>query len=265
MGMTYSHETITPKRAKELLTGNEKNRRLTPGLVSFLAEEIRAGRWDANNGETIKLNGKTLIDGQHRLHAVIAAGQPVKMAIMSGVSNDAFDTIDLGKRRSLGDTLQRQGYKYYNYLATAARCYVSLQRGAWANSHYFGIRKGLEIIDKHPKLYSSIEFGCKGGQQRYRFCTKFVGSGIFAATHYRATQIDKTTADYFFDHLLTGADLKGGDAILTLRDFFYSLKTEQLTLRTEGRLLMICKAWNCWRDDTPFKARLKPTDLMKME
>lgn len=71
--ITAKVETITPEIAKTMLGENVNNRRISRDNVNLFAREIRNGEWRFN-GEAIKF-GKDgrLLDGQHRLLAVIAA------------------------------------------------------------------------------------------------------------------------------------------------------------------------------------------------
>ena len=76
-------ETITPAQAAEWLKGNTVNRRLVLHHVERLASEMLAGEWRIT-GDCIKLNGDRLLDGQHRLQAIVQspwseADKPLKM------------------------------------------------------------------------------------------------------------------------------------------------------------------------------------------
>lgn len=94
---------ITPAKAQKLLDSNAGNRPLSPARVARYAELMRAGRWRLN-GETIIVGPKDeLIDGQHRLSAVVAAGVSVPMLVARGVPTDARPTIDIGRARSLSN------------------------------------------------------------------------------------------------------------------------------------------------------------------
>ena len=91
--------TIGPDLARYYLAKNKKNRLFNAKHVHFLANEIRTGNWKLN-GDTIVLNDERLIDGQHRLMAVLMADLPITTLLVTGVSSDVFDTIDIGKKRT---------------------------------------------------------------------------------------------------------------------------------------------------------------------
>lgn len=87
--------TVTPTIASSWLSKNDKNRRVAQHHVRKLAGEITAGRWSLN-GQSISFdeNGR-LLDGQHRLNAIILAGIPVQTMVVTGVTDpEAFKTYD---------------------------------------------------------------------------------------------------------------------------------------------------------------------------
>ncbi len=110
--VTYHKVKVTPTLAQEILAaqGPDTNRRLDSFQIGRLSELIRSGKWN-EDVDSIKVS-KTgrLIDGQHRLHAVIRAGvKSVTMLFATGVPEDTIKYIDTGKRRTTGQTLQILG------------------------------------------------------------------------------------------------------------------------------------------------------------
>ena len=102
----YAVETITPGEARQILEGNENNRRLNMATVDYYRRQIENGVWQIN-GESIKLDDRGyLLDGQHRLLAIVKANKPVTTLVVRGLSSEAFKTIDAGKSRSMSDYLK---------------------------------------------------------------------------------------------------------------------------------------------------------------
>lgn len=100
--ITAKVETITPEIAKTMLGENVNNRRISRDNVNLFAREIRNGEWRFN-GEAIKF-GKDgrLLDGQHRLLAVIAADKPLTTLVIRGLEDETQQTMDSGKNPHLG-------------------------------------------------------------------------------------------------------------------------------------------------------------------
>lgn len=95
--ITAKVETITPEIAKTMLGENVNNRRISRDNVNLFAREMRNGEWRFN-GEAIKF-GKDgrLLDGQHRLLAVIAADKPLTTLVIRGLEDETQQTMDSGK------------------------------------------------------------------------------------------------------------------------------------------------------------------------
>lgn len=126
-GMGIRVEYITPDIAKRYLSGNQNNRKLSPSIVNQYSESIKRGEWKLN-GESIKFdNDGKLIDGQHRLHAIIKANTGIEMLVISGLNKEVFSTIDAGKKRTAGDCLSIQGIPNYNSIASIIRIYLKMK------------------------------------------------------------------------------------------------------------------------------------------
>jgi len=122
---------LTPQRALELLEKNLLNRPTSDQHMARIARQITAGKW-RYNGDTIKIavNGDVL-DGQHRLWAIIEANMAVETVIVYGIAREAFSTIDTVRRlRSGGDTIALSGQRVYrNQIAGALGWLLRWERG----------------------------------------------------------------------------------------------------------------------------------------
>jgi hypothetical protein len=103
--------TVTPKMAQEWLdtdpenTPDRINRKYRPSWARYLAEQMDLGRWEVlSDGIGFRADG-TLINGQHRLQAVIMHGKPVPFLVAYGLSEAAFTLTDRGGMRRLHDVL----------------------------------------------------------------------------------------------------------------------------------------------------------------
>ncbi len=102
--------TVSPEDAMALLESNGSNRPLNDQHVRRIARQIVDGKWRFN-GDTIKISSTNdILDGQHRLWAIIEAKTPVETIVVRGIEPDAFATIDtLRKPRSGSDVLALLG------------------------------------------------------------------------------------------------------------------------------------------------------------
>lgn len=102
-------ETVMPDDALNYLAMNMVNRRISPERVNAYAYSMANGDWQ-QNGESIKFNKRgELIDGQHRLSAVIKSGKPVTMLIAYDIDDDV-NIIDRNRPRSATDVLRISGF-----------------------------------------------------------------------------------------------------------------------------------------------------------
>ena len=155
VSISISFEMVTPKIAEEWLeTNSDSQRNVNANIVRQYEAQMRKGLWKGDNGESVKFSKKGLIDGQHRLHAVIKFGKPVMLMIMRGLNDeDMIKTMDLGKKRSLGDILKIHGVETIpgmneNVLASVAN-------GLYVAKHFMKVsRKDSESvrIDSNVKI-----------------------------------------------------------------------------------------------------------------
>ena len=99
---------ITPEIARQLLLRNriEFQRKLKMRVVNSYAQDMKAGLWQ-KNGEPIHLDSDgRLVNGQHRLRAIIESGVSIELYVIHNVDATLFDS---GYRRNLGDQLQMNG------------------------------------------------------------------------------------------------------------------------------------------------------------
>ena len=106
--INITKKRISPCEAEVLL--NEHNpynyRKLNLSTVKIYAKDMKDGNWK-DNGETIKIdtNGN-LIDGQHRLQAVVDSGVSIEFIFVDGIDPSVADTIDIGRKRTIEQYLK---------------------------------------------------------------------------------------------------------------------------------------------------------------
>lgn len=109
---------VTPELAEEMLDINSsKQRTLTETTVERYATDMSTFDWIFNGAPILITNTNVLIDGQHRLSAIVASGEPQTLLIVHGVDEEAMATVDNGRRRSYGDVLKMRGLKHHAVVA----------------------------------------------------------------------------------------------------------------------------------------------------
>lgn len=133
MSITFNLENITPNKSEKLLADTEaagfNNRTPTKAFINRYAGDIEKRHWQSNTGETIKIasNG-AVIDGQHRLHAVIQSGIAVKMWVCRGIKPEMFQYIDQGNKRDLKDLMSIEGWEDPVHLGVVGKMLWRLDR-----------------------------------------------------------------------------------------------------------------------------------------
>jgi hypothetical protein len=151
-------ETVTPDMAASLLGTMRGNRTLRKKVVERYAREMMTGKW-LLNGESIKIaQSGRLVDGQHRLNAVIMAKKPVQMHIVRGIDEEGVITLDTGVGRSFADWGVIGGRSYASAVGPVARWWYKYESGS-PTVNYQPSHQELEVVIlAHPQITDSTAF-----------------------------------------------------------------------------------------------------------
>lgn len=250
-GMSLEVVWVTPEIAGDYLSRNIINRPLREATVRRYSDLMKRGHWKLN-GEAIKFTTKgKLLDGQHRLTAVIMSGQNVPMTVVHGVPEEGFITLDQGAKRSLRDYLSIAGEINLTQLSASIGWYWKYTntqmtsrsgKDAWPSAE-----EGLELLSQHPGLREAV-----------RVVSGKLGRSLGARTPltvawYVLGSVDSIERDDFFEGLRSGADLEEDDPIYRLRERLLRNRQSKYKITSVESLALIFKAWNAWRYDRPIK------------
>jgi hypothetical protein len=100
----WAEVIVTPECAAWALQFNTNNRRLRPSHVKWLVKMMQSDEWQEQHPSPLAFSTKgILLDGQHRLTAVVQHGEPVVMAVVTGRPPETFAYIDSSVPRSMHD------------------------------------------------------------------------------------------------------------------------------------------------------------------
>lgn len=260
-GLDVKLETITPKQASAYLKLNlENNRTISKRWVGNIALLMEKGQWDLN-GETIKFsideNGQeVLIDGQHRLMAIVQYGKPFNQLVVRGLPVDTFKTIDSGRKRQAHDVLKIMGHSQTTLLAAAARILTKYK----ADPFFYNLDRSvptpdiLQTLKEHPKLEESCSIGHRG---RY-----LAPGSMLVFLHYilRESGYEMAIND-FCVKLADGVSMVQGDPVLTFRERIMRVKASGSRINRRMHFGMLLKTWNYTLDQKAIeKLKFKPDD-----
>jgi hypothetical protein len=120
MNIETEIKLVTPVWAEMVLKScNTDNRPMRLHWVKALAGAIKRGEWKiTHQGIGFDSDG-ILLDGQHRLAAIVMSGQAVQMPVTIGLDRAAFSVVDVHTKRSIGDltNLSRRTAEICNFAA----------------------------------------------------------------------------------------------------------------------------------------------------
>lgn len=247
--MQVSKETITPKKAMEWLKRNIHNRPLRQSHAERIAKAIELGDYK-QNGDTLKFNKNgDLIDGQHRLNAVIISGRSIESYVVRDLDHDAFKYLGDVVPRGTADVFAGMGEPNYKHLSTATKLAYVIRQGAPNDSAVTAIRsaEAVDILNQYPKIRESVSLA-------QHLDIRFIMSlGQSAALHLLMAEKDEDAANKFWKDVATGEGLKKTMPAYELRQRLIENRSSKAKIKRWAVMAMAIKAWNAVREGKSIK------------
>lgn len=242
--------TVTPAMAKSWLDNRnlERNRRYSPAIEARYAAEMRAGLWKTTHqGIAFDWDG-FLLDGQHRLGAIVKADKPIRLDVRVGCDPGTFDVLDVGHKRAANQLIQHTHAKIMSAAARFLGVIDGTIRTGDTRGGVYAMRAStaelLAVVEAWPELgtfaASAVHVRSKGQ--------------ILAAPHLavlaqaaRTQYADRIPT--WLDGLAYGENLTGTDPRLHLRN---RMAAERRALMTQQHTAyaLVMKAWNAYATET---------------
>ncbi len=232
---------VTPSIAEKMLGKNVRNRHISARIVEKYRRAMAAGEWTVT-GEAIKFaaNGD-LLDGQHRLSAVVESGSTIPMMVVKGLPSSSQDVMDTGRARTVADQLGIGGYTDVAMLAAVARVVIGYESGNLGSFPSVSTPQTLELVSDN----ALIAFASSRARPVSRGC--YLRPAVAGAAFYLLLKVDDEKAQEFFDRLTDGANLPTGNPILALRARLKALHDDRTYLPNEALVSLVFRTWNAWR------------------
>ena len=254
---TTTWEEITPQKAQEYLAMNKNNRHLMSKVVDSYAQDLKDGKWIIGTSTIcFDINGN-LIDGQHRLSAIIKAGIPVRMEVKRNLSEDAFKAMDIGKVRQAKDMFNIAGVSNYQNLSGLIRTTLQFEQESF--SRVAKRMSNPELWEVYSMMADKYDEAGRIGSMYY---SQFrdIGVSFWGAMYLHLTLTKKHSPEKvlrFFDELSDKVSTEND----TLRLFRKKIRNmRELTgsiSRSPVFLTLLIRTWNAWVTNN-CKAKLPP-------
>jgi hypothetical protein len=234
---------VTPEIAEAWLSKNPNNRNLRGQVIASYARDMAAGSW-VLNGETVKISvSGHLLDGQHRLSAVVEADVTVPMIVVNGIPSEAMPTVDTGAKRTYADALRLQGEENTSVLAAVTRRALLWERGYRTKTGSM-TPTGLELnafLAENRRLRTSAEVAVKIASRT------LLPASIVGLAHWLLADIDPDEAGWFLARLADGDGLAAEDPIAALRNRVVKMRVGGGRVNETEALALVVMAWNAKR------------------
>lgn len=253
--------TINPNDAHRMLleASGQRQRNLNRRRVTQYAAEMKAGRWAVTHQPIAFDPDGVLIDGQHRLSAIVAAGVPVTVSVCYDADPDTFGVVDNGWARTPAAALTIAGYGNTAILSAAARHYLTYHDVVGTKTTPTGQHRSnhssvalVAFMDTRP---GQAILGSITEARRIAISVGRVGTGTWLAACLGMLEVygtDPETRSEFLERLENGTMLEVGSPILALRRWLTSDAHGYGAVRRDvaafSGMAAFIKAWNGWLD-----------------
>ena len=262
---TFEVVTMTPQWAEKILTqNNNKNRKIRTSKLMVYTRSIEAGDWKVTNqGIALDPDGN-LLDGQHRLAAIVKARKSIKILLGTNCDPSSFSVIDIGATRTAGDMITLSGFSggKHNTLAAAVKIYIQyteFPKTRWSSLTTPNHNKVVKYwTDKKDtiELYLPFLIKCHKQFKSYTLSCGIAFCLIADDYEWRPEEIME-----YFTLLTTGANLPADSSILSFRNQCSNPAYRRRGNGTHSTQLLLnamVKSFNDWKRGKPTKKFISP-------
>jgi hypothetical protein len=239
--MESYRQVITPERATELLGTTEHNRSVMQNWVTTLSRDMVAGRWQLTPQGIILDEDGRLLDGQHRLSAVVRAKVPVEFWVTEGSPSEVFRYLDSGRSRTMYDRLTISGYPDATQLAAISRKVFAWKIGQpWKCKVVATRDELLEIIDNDPSVGEAAKFAHSWKSRPAPASAGFAW--------WLLTNVDAADGTWFMERLRNGTDLAENSGVWAVWDRLWRQQQPGKYQAPELTVAYMINGWNAQRE-----------------
>jgi len=216
-------ETIGPSKAKIYLRNQAPNRLVNESLVIQYAIAMLDDEW-RNTGDPIKFDEKgRLIDGQHRLRAIVESETEQRLSIARNVPYGELLTIlDTGRKRNAGDVLTiltadtDSGYTfvYPRNLPSVAKMVMTFYKlnDMNRNSRYTATLSTTAIVNFCKQNQNALQDACRFQARIAHVASFTMNKSALAASIYVCHEVNPAMTESFVNELVRPQTTEGNPA-----------------------------------------------------
>lgn len=247
--------TVNPEVAQEFLESMRVNRPLSTANLKRIQTDMTAGRWHEDGGPLRFDKQGAMIDGQHRMWAIVETGLTFNFLVIRGVDASAMATMDTGKSRSVSDIIglydpQAKDLSNLAAVSTIAFRWEAGIRGTALRNFPLANDEVLVFYQEH-KL--ALGEAARIGKRVARHVRGATTQG-FALCSWVFERLDHEDSEYFWERMIDGSNLGEDSPIRALRELFLrEARSSRPRMRSELAAALTIKAWNAYREGRSMK------------
>lgn len=231
---------VDPATAHRWLENNFRNRPLSQDVVLAYARDMQRGVWVPTHQGVAFNDRDELIDGQHRLHAIILSGCTIRMMVTFGLPSKiegfemtTMDAVDRGRTRSVADQLKIQhGMKDGSIIAAIAASLATLCSAQ--RTRRLSVGQTLEI---YRAFEEPVDFVIAHRVRTIGLrAVGVLAAFVFALGPERDIMENPPAIARMFQRLMSGEGLRDRSPLAALRAFLVSEDAKLLSRQTDRGL-----------------------------
>lgn len=249
---------VTPDIAKAYLTHNTGNRPISRRDVAMYAKQMQEGLWRLTTDAIGFAENGRLINGQHRLTAVVESGVTCPFIVAHNYDENAFEVIDIPNARKVGDALYSRGVVNYNNIGAVTKRKMLLDdyktaisdntssNGSFKPGSRNKIALSFQLREyyQHQSEYDKIVQRARFINSKSKILTAGDIGGYIAYLTLSLHHPFETAVEFFEEF----ADIKPitNNVISLLRQRLTMDRISQYKMTATARQKLVIKAWNAF-------------------
>lgn len=243
---TAEYILVTPSQAQLWLDNAARNRKLNRQRIDKYADAMSRGDWLVTSQGTAFDEQGALIDGQHRLQAIVKAQTAVTLLVISAQSSRSQLVLDQGYLRTPHDQIALQtGWRVHPIHSAVAKAMIKGIGGEGSRQRILDA-KDIQILNRYyVKHHKAIEFAVSSTWEKHGLLVGVIVAPSIAPIARAYYSVDVNLLARFCEVLSTGMTTEGvgakDTAAIALRNWLIAGRDKGLSARAYGDRYIIYK------------------------